>query len=58
MSGVNIGERQVQSAADAIQKHVESLGRYSQSILMTVQEVPRRGSTPLLVSDGPRVRVS
>jgi potassium-transporting ATPase ATP-binding subunit len=57
MSGVNLGERQVRKgAADAIQKHVESLGKvFPKAILTTVQEVARRGSTPLLVSDGPRV---
>jgi K+-transporting ATPase ATPase B chain len=57
MSGVNIGERQVRKgAADAIQKHVESLQKvFPKAILATVQEVARRGSTPLLVSDGPRV---
>jgi K+-transporting ATPase ATPase B chain len=57
MSGVNIGERQVRKgAADAIQKHVESLGKvFPKAILTTVQEVARRGSTPLLVSDGSRV---
>jgi K+-transporting ATPase ATPase B chain len=57
MSGVNIGERQVRKgAADAIQKQVESLGQvFPRAILTTVQEVARRGSTPLLVSDGPRV---
>src|SRR6266436_5069168 len=49
MSGVNIGERQVRKgAADAIQKHVESLGKvFPKAILTTVQEVARRGSTPL-----------
>jgi len=57
MSGVNIGNRQVRKgAADAIQKHVESLGQvFPRSILTSVQEVARRGSTPLLVSDGARV---
>ncbi|HVO45308.1 MAG TPA: potassium-transporting ATPase subunit KdpB, partial [Steroidobacteraceae bacterium] len=57
MSGVNIGDRQVRKgAADAIQKHVEGLGQiFPRAILTTVQEVARRGSTPLLVSDGPRV---
>jgi K+-transporting ATPase ATPase B chain len=49
--------RQVRKgAADAIQKHVESLGQtFPKAVLTTVQEVARRGSTPLLVSDGPRV---
>ncbi len=57
MSGVNIGERQIRKgAADAIQKQVEGLGQvFPKAILTTVQEVARRGSTPLLVSDGPRV---
>ena len=57
MSGVDIGERQVRKgAADAIQKQVESLGQlFPKAVLTTVQEVARRGSTPLLVSDGPRV---
>jgi K+-transporting ATPase ATPase B chain len=57
MSGVNIGDRQVRKgAADAIQRHVESLGKsFPKAILTTVQDVARRGSTPLLVSDGPRV---
>jgi len=57
MSGVNIGDRQIRKGApDAIQKQVESLGQvFPKSMLTTVQEVARRGSTPLLVSDGPRV---
>src|ERR1700744_3322898 len=57
MSGVDIGERQVRKGAPAaIQKHVEALGQvFPKSILTTVQEVARRGSTPLLVSDGIRV---
>ena len=57
MSGVDIGSRQVRKgAADAIQKQVESLGQvFPKAVLTTVQEVARRGSTPLLVSDGPRV---
>src|SRR6201985_50185 len=57
MSGVDIGERQVRKGAPAtIQKHIEALGQvFPKSILTTVQEVARRGSTPLLVSDGTRV---
>jgi K+-transporting ATPase ATPase B chain len=57
MSGVNIGARQIRKgAADAIQKHVEALGQvFPKSILNSVQDVARRGSTPLLVSDGARV---
>ena len=57
MSGVNIGARQVRKgAADAIQKQVEALGEvFPKAMQTTVQEVARRGSTPLLVSDGARV---
>jgi potassium-transporting ATPase ATP-binding subunit len=57
MSGVNIGAREVRKgAAGAIQKQVEALGQvFPKSILATVQDVARRGSTPLLVSDGPKV---
>src|SRR5205823_4482595 len=57
MSGVDIGTRQVRKGApSAIQKHIEALGQvFPKTILTTVQEVSRRGSTPLLVSDGPRV---
>ena len=57
MSGVDIAGRQIRKgAADAIQRQVESLGQvFPRAVLATVQEVARRGSTPLLVSDGPRV---
>jgi potassium-transporting ATPase ATP-binding subunit len=57
MSGVDIGERLVRKGAPAaIQKHIEALGQvFPKSILTAVQDVARRGSTPLLVSDGPRV---
>jgi potassium-transporting ATPase ATP-binding subunit len=57
MSGVNIGERQIRKgAADAIRKQVESFGQlFPKSVEATVQDVARRGSTPLIVSDGGRV---
>jgi potassium-transporting ATPase ATP-binding subunit len=57
MSGVNIGERQIRKGApDAVRKHVEGLGQLlPRGILASVDDVARRGSTPLLVSDGPRV---
>ncbi|HEV7138831.1 MAG TPA: potassium-transporting ATPase subunit KdpB [Steroidobacteraceae bacterium] len=57
MSGVDLGDRKVRKgAADAIQKQVESFGQqFPKAVLTTMQEVARRGSTPLLVSDGPRV---
>ena len=57
MSGVDIGQRQVRKgAADAIRRQVERLGQaFPRAVQTTVEEVARRGSTPLLVSDGPRV---
>ena len=57
MSGVNIGERQIRKGApDAIQKHVEGLGQvFPKGIMTAVDDIARRGSTPLLVSDGGRV---
>jgi potassium-transporting ATPase ATP-binding subunit len=57
MSGVDIGDRRIRKgAADAIRKHVEGLGQvFPRGILATVDEIARRGSTPLLVSDGARV---
>jgi len=50
-------ERQVRKgAADAYpEARREPRKVFPKAILMTVQEVARRGSTPLLVSDGPRV---
>src|SRR5689334_1801305 len=57
MSGVDIGSRQIRKGApNAIHRQVEKLGgSFPRAILTSVQEVARRGSTPLLVSDGPRV---
>lgn len=57
MSGVDIGERQVRKGAvDAIRRHIESLGQsLPKSVQATAQDVARRGSTPLVVSDGVRV---
>jgi potassium-transporting ATPase ATP-binding subunit len=57
MSGVNIGPREIRKgAADAIRRQVEGFGdTFPKGVLTTVQEVARRGSTPLIVSDGGRV---
>ena len=57
MSGVDLGSRQIRKGAvDAIHRHVEGFGEaFPKAVLTTVQEVARRGSTPLLVSDGGRV---
>jgi len=57
MSGVDIGTRQIRKgAADAVMKLVEAGGSvFPKGISAAVQEVARRGSTPLLVADGGRV---
>jgi potassium-transporting ATPase ATP-binding subunit len=57
MSGVNLGERQIRKgAADAIMKHVASLGRpFPQAVTSIVEAVAKQGSTPLVVCDGVRV---
>ncbi len=57
MSGVNLGERQLRKgAADAIKKHITAMGAvFPASVTTLVETVARRGSTPLVVSDGTRV---
>ncbi|MGN6453251.1 MAG: potassium-transporting ATPase subunit KdpB [Steroidobacteraceae bacterium] len=57
MSGVDIGAREVRKgAADAIRRQVERLGQpFPKAVQASVHEVARRGSTPLIVADGPRV---
>jgi K+-transporting ATPase ATPase B chain len=57
MSGVDIESRQLRKgAAEAVQKHVEALGgRYPGQVQVLVETVARRGSTPLVVTDGARV---
>jgi potassium-transporting ATPase ATP-binding subunit len=57
MSGVDIGGREVRKgAADAIRRQVERLGQpFPKAVQASVDEVARRGSTPLIVSDGARV---
>jgi K+-transporting ATPase ATPase B chain len=57
MSGANLGEREVRKgAADTIKKHVEALGHpYSPEVARAVDDVARRGSTPLVVIDGAKV---
>lgn len=54
MSGINIDGRQIRKgAASAIRAHVESMGGvFPQEVIKIVDEVSRRGSTPLVVSDG------
>jgi K+-transporting ATPase ATPase B chain len=57
MSGVDVGGRSIRKgAADAIQKHIEAQGQvFPKGMQVVVQDIARRGSTPLLVSEGARV---
>ncbi len=57
MSGVDIGERQVRKgAADTVRQYVEALGLvYPAEVSAAVDDVSRRGSTPLVVVDAGRV---
>ncbi len=57
MSGVDIGERQVRKgAADSVKKYVAALGQaYPAEVSRAVDDIARRGSTPLVVVDAGRV---
>jgi K+-transporting ATPase ATPase B chain len=57
MSGVNLNGRQVRKgAADAIEAHVRALGgEFPAPVRAAVDGVAKRGATPLVVADGPRV---
>jgi K+-transporting ATPase ATPase B chain len=58
MSGVDLAQgRQLRKgAADAIRRHVEAAGgSFPAALQQAVDEVARRGSTPLVVADGTRV---
>jgi K+-transporting ATPase ATPase B chain len=57
MSGVNLKDREVRKgAADAIRRYVEEKGfTFPPKVSLAVDEVARRGSTPLVVSDAGRV---
>lgn len=57
MSGVDLPGRQVRKgAAEAIRKHVEALGgAFPHALSTAVDDVSRRGSTPLVVADGTKV---
>ncbi|HRD50677.1 MAG: potassium-transporting ATPase subunit KdpB [Candidatus Competibacter sp.] len=57
MSGVNLDGRHIRKgSADAIRRHVESVGgHFPESVTRTVDDVARRGSTPLVVADGAKV---
>ena len=57
MSGIDLDERPVRKgAADTMRKYVLGLGHdYPQAVAGAVDDVARRGSTPLVVADGGRV---
>ena len=57
MSGVDIGERHIRKgAADSVKKYVEALGQpYPAEVARAVDDVSRRGSTPLVVVDDGRI---
>jgi K+-transporting ATPase ATPase B chain len=57
MSGVDLKDREVRKgAADAIRRYVEEKGfSFPAKVSLAVDEVARRGSTPLVVSDAGRV---
>src|SRR3546814_15328815 len=56
MSGVNLGERMIRKGAvDAVQSWLKALdASVPDAVLHQAEDVARRGSTPLLVSDGNR----
>ncbi|MGZ5198822.1 MAG: potassium-transporting ATPase subunit KdpB [Telluria sp.] len=57
MSGVDLGDRMIlKGASDAVRRHVEQLGAmFPPEVARLVEDVSRRGSTPLVVADGARV---
>jgi K+-transporting ATPase ATPase B chain len=57
MSGIDIAGRAVRKgAADSVRRYVEELGQpYPAEVGRAVDDISRRGSTPLVVADGGRV---
>jgi K+-transporting ATPase ATPase B chain len=57
MSGINIDGRQIRKgAASAIRAHIEALGGvFPAALTQQIDEVSRRGSTPLVVSEGAHI---
>ena len=64
MSGIDLGQgehvrqiRQIRKGAgDAIRRHVETLGGvFPAEVTAAIEEIARRGSTPLVVADGAKV---
>ncbi len=58
MSGVDLGARAIRKgAATAMRQYVEALGfTFPASVAQAVDEIARKGSTPLVVADGGRVQ--
>ncbi len=56
MSGVDLGARRIRKgAAEALRAHVDGQGgSFPASLVQMIESVARRGSTPLVVADGPR----
>jgi K+-transporting ATPase ATPase B chain len=57
MSGIDVGGRAIRKgAAESMKQYVESLGRpFPVEVTRTVDDISRRGSTPLVVVDNGRV---
>jgi K+-transporting ATPase ATPase B chain len=57
MSGVNMDHRQIRKgAADAIEQYVQAQdGQFPQPVRRIVEDIAKRGATPLVVADGKRV---
>ena len=57
MSGINLGERQIRKgAASAIKQHVVGMGgTYPDALIRIVDDIAKRGSTPLVVADDAKV---
>jgi len=57
MSGVDLGQREIRKGAgDAVRRHVESHGgTFPAVVAQAIDDISRRGSTPLVVADGARV---
>ena len=57
MSGINIDGRDIRKgAASAIRAHIEALGGvFPAALTQQIDDVSRRGSTPLVVSEGSRI---
>lgn len=57
MSGVDLADRQIRKgAADAVRQYAKDLGlHFPREVTEAVEEVARRGSTPLVVADSLRI---